>query len=64
MVSDVEIAVAVIILVVAVLIIGGAPMVKRFGTASEEQMKARMPRGMDVDVERDFKRPRDEGDLL
>jgi hypothetical protein len=49
--------------VVLLLVVGTAPMVRRFGAASEDQMKARLS-SRRVDVERDFKRPRDEGDLL
>jgi hypothetical protein len=60
----VEIVIAIVVLVVVVLVMGAAPMIRRLGSASEDRMKARMPRGMDVDVERDFKRPRDEGNLL
>jgi membrane protein implicated in regulation of membrane protease activity len=57
------VVVALIIVVVLLLVVGTAPMVRRFGAASEDQMKARLS-SRRVDVERDFKRPRDEGDLL
>ena len=59
-----EVLIAVIVVVVALLIIGGAPMIRRTADARELELRARMPRGSDVDVERDFKRPRDQGDLL
>jgi hypothetical protein len=39
-------------------------MVRRTADAREIEMKAKMPGSMDVDVNRLFKRPRDEGDLL
>jgi hypothetical protein len=58
------VAIVVIVLVVAVLIMGAAPMVKRTADAREIEMKAKMPGNLDVDVNRSFKRPRDEGDLL
>lgn len=58
------IVVAVVVLVILFVVLGSAPMVGRLGTASEDQMKARMPRGMDMDVDRNFKRPPDEGGLL
>jgi heme/copper-type cytochrome/quinol oxidase subunit 2 len=60
----VVVVVVVIVLVVAVLIMGAAPMVRRTADAREIEMKAKMPGSMDVDVNRLFKRPRDEGDLL
>ena len=44
------------------LIMGAAPMVRRTADAREIEMKAKMPGN--VDVNRSFKRPRDEGDLL
>jgi hypothetical protein len=56
--------IAVLIAVVALLLIAGAPMVRRTAHAREQEMRAKMPGSMDVDVNRDFRRPRDEGDLL
>jgi hypothetical protein len=52
------------VLVVGVLIMGAAPMVRRTADAREIEMKAKMPGNMDVDVNRSFTQPRDEGDLL
>ena len=52
----------VLIVVVALLAIGGAPTVRRTAHARETEMRA--PRGIDVDVSRDFRRPPHEGDLL
>jgi hypothetical protein len=64
MLSGMEVLIGVFVLVVAMLVIGGAPMVRRTAHARELEMRARMPRGMDVDVDRQFDRPRDEGNLL
>jgi hypothetical protein len=60
----VTVVIALLIVIVALLLIGGAPMVRRTAHAREQEMRARMPGSMDVDVNRDFRRPRDEGDLL
>jgi hypothetical protein len=60
----VTIVIAVIVLVVLLLIIGAAPMTRRFADGAEQEMKARMPGAMDVDVEREFKRPPDEASRL
>jgi Ni/Co efflux regulator RcnB len=60
-----EIAIAIVILVVAVLVLGAAPMIRRAAGGREQEMGARLgSRGLDVDVNREFKRPRDEGDLF
>jgi hypothetical protein len=59
-----ELLIALVILVVAVLVIGGAPMVRRTAHARETEMRARMPGSMNVDVNRTFDRPPHEGDLL
>jgi hypothetical protein len=56
--------IAVLIAVVALVLIGGAPMVRRTAHAREQEMRARMPGNLDVDVNRDFRRPPREGDLL
>jgi flagellar biosynthesis/type III secretory pathway M-ring protein FliF/YscJ len=56
-------AIALIIVVVLLLLLGTAPMIRRFGTASEDQMKARLS-SRRLDAERDFEPPRNEGDLL
>jgi hypothetical protein len=58
------VAIALLIVLIAVVLIGGAPMVRRTAHAREQELRARMPGSMDVDVNRDFRRPRDEGDLL
>jgi hypothetical protein len=55
--------VALIIVAVLLILLGTAPMVRRFGAASEDQMKARLS-SRRLDAEHEFKRPRDEGDLL
>jgi hypothetical protein len=39
-------------------------MIRRTAHARETEMIARMPRGMDMDVNRNFERPPHEGDLL
>jgi hypothetical protein len=59
----VEIVIAVVVLVVAVLIIGAAPSVKRAAHARDLENRARLSRGT-VDINRSFERPRDEGELL
>jgi hypothetical protein len=60
-----EIVIALLILVVAVLLIGASPLVRRTAGGRDDEMGARLgSRGLDVDVNREFKRPRDEGDLL
>jgi hypothetical protein len=60
-----EIAVAIVVIVVAVLVIGASPLIRRAAGGRDDEMGARLgSRGLDVDVNREFKRPRDEGDLL
>lgn len=45
--------------------IGASPLVRRTAGGRDDEMGARLgTRGLDVDVNREFKRPRDEGDLL
>jgi hypothetical protein len=61
----VEIVIALIIVVIAILAIGASPLVRRTAGGRESEMGARLgTHGLDVDVNRDFQRPRDEGDLL
>jgi hypothetical protein len=55
--------VALIIVVVLLLLLGTAPMIRRFGSASEDQMKSRLS-SRRLDTEHEFKRPGNEGDLL
>ena len=63
--TGMEIVIAVIVLVVALLVLGAAPMIRRSAGGREQEMNARLgSRGLDVDVNREFQRPRDEGDLL
>jgi Ni/Co efflux regulator RcnB len=59
-----EIVIGVVILVIAIVAMGAAPLVRRTADAREQEMRARMPRRGNVDVNRDFKPPRDEGGLL
>jgi hypothetical protein len=56
-----EIAIAVIVLVVAVVILGSSPLVRRGGDAAEEHARHGRPA---YDQDRNFKRPPNEGDLL
>jgi len=57
----VEIVIAVIVL----LVLGAAPMIRRGAGGREQELSARLgSRGVDVDVNGEFQRPRDEGDLL
>ena len=61
----VEIVIALVIVVIAILAIGASPLVRRSAGGRDDEMGARLgTRGLDVDVNREFKRPRDEGDLL
>jgi hypothetical protein len=55
--------IALIVVIVLLLLLGTAPMIRRFGAASEDQMKARLS-SRRLDAERDFKPPHNEGDLL
>lgn len=60
-----EIVIAIVIVIVAVIAIGASPLVRRTAGGRDDEMGARLgTRGLDVDVNRQFKRPRDEGDLL
>jgi len=52
-----------VVLLVAVAVTA-APAMQRMGKAVEEEQRASMPGGMDMDLDREFERPRDEGDLL
>jgi len=60
-----EILIAVVIIVVAVVAIGASPLVRRSAGSRDDEMGARLgTRGLDVNVNREFKRPPNEGDLL
>jgi hypothetical protein len=60
-----EIVIALVIVVIAVIAIGASPLVRRTAGSRDDEMGARLgTRGLDVDVDREFRRPRDEGDLL
>jgi hypothetical protein len=60
-----EIVIAIVVVLVAVVAIGASPLVRRSAGGRDSEMGARLgSRGLDVDVNRQFTRPRDEGDLL
>ena len=56
------IVLAVVLLLVTDLL--ATPGMRRMGDAVEAEQLASVPGGMDMDVDREFERPRDEGDLL
>jgi hypothetical protein len=56
-----EIVIIVVVVVVAVGILMMSPMTKRQGDAAESEMNAVAP---GAHVDKQFKRPRNEGDLL
>jgi len=57
--------VEIVIAVIALLVLGAAPMIRRGAGGREQEMNARLgSRGLDVDVNREFQRRRDEGDLV
>ena len=54
---------AVALVVVALVAIGASPLVRRYGDLRSWEAKRRSPFG-GTDVERQFEKPRNEGDLL
>ena len=56
-----EIVVVVVVIIVVVAVLSRSPMIRRSGDAEEHEWRSRAP---GADVDKQFKRPPDEGGLL